>query len=358
MINFTANTTPETSNNPRDVLVGSWLLVMCAMVLVMVVIGGVTRLTHSGLSMVDWRPITGWMPPLNPAEWKEAFALYRETPEFKKVNIGINMEGFKSIFWLEYIHRLWGRVIGVALLVPFFYFLFRGWLNRCLFSKIMFIFVLGVAQGLLGWFMVKSGLVERPDVSQYRLTGHLGLAVIIYGYMFWTALGLLRRQTQKIRPVSNGLRRLTAATLAWLFLTILAGGLVAGLDAGFTYNTFPLMDGRLVPDGLFRITPVYLNFFENVTTVQFEHRITAALSIVLMALLWWQARKEIVSIRARLPFNVLGALMLLQFGVGIATLILVIPVPVAAAHQAGAFLLVTAGLWALDSIRIVKMPAS
>jgi len=358
MTTFTANPIPILVGKPNPFVVGYWLLIMCAMVLVMVILGGVTRLTHSGLSIVIWEPITGWLPPLTIDEWQDLFMLYKETPEFKMINYGMSLDDFKSIFWLEYFHRLWGRIIGLAFLLPFFYFLLRGWISRSLASKLIFIFMLGMAQGVLGWFMVQSGLSDRPDVSQYRLTAHLAVAIILYAYLFWIALGELYDQTMEKSIISPNLRRLAVANFLWLFFTMLAGGLVAGLDAGFTYNTFPLMDGKLIPDGLFENSPVYINFFENIITVQFAHRLMAIVSVILVASLWWQARKEIASILDLWPFHVLITIVILQFFLGVATLLLVVPIHLAAGHQLGAFLSLTACLWALDKLvyrrKIVK----
>ena len=358
MTTFTANPIPILVGKPNPFVVGYWLLILCAMVLVMVILGGVTRLTHSGLSIVIWEPITGWLPPLTIDEWQDLFLLYKETPEFKKINYGMSLDDFKSIFWLEYFHRLWGRIIGLAFLLPFFYFLLRGWISRSLASKLIFIFMLGMAQGVLGWFMVQSGLSDRPDVSQYRLTAHLAVAIILYAYLFWIALGELYDQTMEKSIISPNLRRLAVANFLWLFFTMLAGGLVAGLDAGFAYNTFPLMDGKLIPDGLFENSPVYINFFENIITVQFAHRLMAIVSVILVASLWWQARKEIASILDLWPFHVLITIVILQFFLGVATLLLVVPIHLAAGHQLGAFLSLTACLWALDKLvyrrKIVK----
>ena len=331
--------------------VGLWLLAMCAMVLVMIVLGGITRLTHSGLSMVDWQPVTGWLPPLNAVEWQTVFDLYKDTPEYKKINFGMTVEGFKSIFWLEFFHRFWGRIIGVSFMVPFFYFLLKGKLEPGLAPKLMLMFLLGGAQGVLGWFMVKSGLIDQPNVSQYRLTAHLGLAILIYTYMFWVALGLLRDRVSGFPKDGKGLERLTAITVIWVCLTMLAGALVAGLDAGFTYNTFPLMDGKFFPEGLFQLSPIFLNFFENLTTVQFNHRVMAKVLMVLGALLWWQACRQITSNYARWPFDLFAALLIIQFGLGIATILLVVPLFLAVAHQAVAFLLLTTGLLALHRLR-------
>ena len=343
----TTASTPLVTDHRRTI--GWWLMGLCGMVLIMVVLGGVTRLTDSGLSMVDWRPVTGWLPPLNAAEWQAVFELYTVTPEYQKINAGMDVDGFKSIFWLEYLHRLWGRIIGVAFFAPFAWFLVKGRLGGGLASKLLLMFVLGGAQGVLGWFMVKSGLVDRPDVSQYRLTAHLGLAILIYAYMFWVALGLLSDKASL--AVSAGLRNLAAFSVLWILLTMLAGGFVAGLDAGLTYNTFPLMNGKVIPDGLFSQSPLILNFFENVTTVQFDHRMMAYGTILLVGLTWWRARKEGLTGKALIPFHHLLGLMVLQVVLGIGTLLLAVPVLLAALHQLMAFLLLTTGLWSLHRVR-------
>lgn len=340
----------------RNRTVGYWLLGLCLMVLLMIILGGLTRLTHSGLSMVDWRPVTGWLPPLNAEEWSAIFELYKQTPQYLKINAGMTVDEFKSIFWLEYIHRLWGRIIGVAFAVPFLLFLARGWISRALAPKLILMFVLGGAQGVLGWLMVKSGLVDRPDVSQYRLTAHLALAIVIYGYMFWVALNLLATDTAAERhrvadrAGQSGLKTFTHFTTAWIFLTMISGGFVAGLDAGLTYNTFPLMDGELVPGGMMSETPWYLNLFENVTTVQFDHRILAESTFVFVLVSWFWARRLPLSSLLRRNFNWFGLMACLQVALGITTLIFVVPLPLAAAHQAGAFLLLTMGLWCLHGL--------
>ena len=270
----------------RHRAIAFWLLAVAARVFAMVVIGGVTRLTHSGLSMVEWQPVTGWLPPSTEAEWSAVFRQYQRFPEFREVNAGMTVAEFKGIFWLEFIHRLWGRLIGVAFAVPFMVFLLKGWVDRRLAPKLVVIFVLGGLQGVLGWYMVKSGLVDRPDVSQYRLTAHLGAALLIYAYMLWVAFGLLAPEPG---PTPRNLSRFAAALAAMVFVTALSGGFVAGLDAGFAYNTFPLMDGELIPEHLFAVTPLYLNFFENVTTVQFTHRLLAITTATLVVVFWFAA---------------------------------------------------------------------
>ncbi|MEO8135178.1 MAG: COX15/CtaA family protein, partial [Betaproteobacteria bacterium] len=226
--------------SPRAVAV--WLLACCALVFAMVVVGGVTRLTHSGLSIVEWQPIVGTLPPLNHAEWQEAFAKYRQTPEFRQVNHTMSLDEFKGIFWWEYFHRLLGRVIGIAFFVPFLWFAVRRQVDRTLSIRLAAIFVLGGLQGAMGWYMVKSGLVDDPRVSQYRLTAHLGLAFLIYAAMFRVALDVLFRRTAPPRsPATRHLRRAATALVALIFVMVLTGGLVAGIRAGFAYNTFPLM---------------------------------------------------------------------------------------------------------------------
>lgn len=320
-----------------------WLLVCCAMVFVMVVLGGVTRLTHSGLSMVEWQPMTGILPPLSEAEWQESFAKYQQYPEFQKINSDMDVDGFKSIFWLEFIHRLWGRAIGLVFAAPFLWFLLRGAIDRRLAPKLVAIFVLGGLQGLMGWYMVKSGLVDQPDVSQYRLTAHLALAFVVYGYMLLVALGLFFPGADPAARLSRGLRRLVVGLTALVAVTVLSGGLVAGIDAGFIYNTFPLMDGRLLPEGLFEMEPAVINLFENVAMVQFNHRLLAIATAVLTVVLWLAARRGGGRVR-NAAHAVLGTVAL-QVALGIATLLSVVAAPLAAAHQAGAMVVFTAMLW-------------
>ncbi len=327
----------------RQRVMAVWLLVLCAMVFAMVVLGGVTRLTQSGLSMVDWRPLTGWLPPLQEVEWQAVFERYRQFPEYKELNFDIGLEEFKSIFWLEYAHRLWGRVIGVVFFLPFVFFLIRGWIGRQLVPPLVVIFILGALQGVLGWYMVQSGLVRQPDVSQYRLTAHLAAALLIYGYMFWVALALLGvGGGGEIRQVAG--RRFAILITGWITLTIVSGGFVAGLDAGLIHNTFPLMEGAVFPPGLMAETPWYLNFFENLTTVQFDHRLLAEMLILLVLVFWLTMRRDLFG-RRRLLLDGLALVALVQLSLGIITLLLLVPTPLAAIHQAGAFVLFTLSLW-------------
>ena len=262
-----------------------WLFGVACMVFIMVVLGGVTRLTHSGLSMVEWHPITGWLPPLNDTEWRRIFGEYQSFPEFLKANNNMTVSKFKDIFWLEYLHRLWGRLIGVAFFFPFVFFLIKGWVRGAQVLPLLVLLVLGGLQGGMGWFMVKSGLVDRPDVSQYRLAAHLVLALVIYASLLWYGLDLWGAQ-QSTNSKLLRLRHFSIAFVALVFVTAFSGALVAGLDAGLSYNTFPLMDGHLIPDGLFVQSPFYINFFENLITVQFDHRVLALL-ILCGALYFW-----------------------------------------------------------------------
>jgi cytochrome c oxidase assembly protein subunit 15 len=236
----------------------------------MVVLGGVTRLTGSGLSMVDWRPATGILPPLSDEAWQETFEMYQQSPEFREVNAHMDVNDFKGIFWLEFLHRLLGRLIGVAFLLPFVYFLTKGYIQAREWPKYTLMFVLGGMQGVLGWYMVKSGLVDDPHVSQYRLTAHLVAAFLIYAYMFWIALSLLYPSRSAVPHVWFGR---TIAVTALITLTVISGGFVAGLKAGKIYNTFPKMGEYWIPPDFLALEPAWRNFFDNMATVQFDHRI-------------------------------------------------------------------------------------
>ena len=341
------NTTSPDDRRIHDRQVGVWLLVCCSMIYAMVVLGGVTRLTGSGLSMVEWDPLFGIVPPLSPEEWNEVFDLYRQSPEYNKINIGMDVDGFKRIYWYEFAHRLLGRSIGIVFFVPFLFFLATGRIRRGMTPKLVVLFVLGGLQGLLGWYMVKSGLVDNPHVSQYRLTAHLALAVVIYAYMFWLALGLLTDSRRNEAPATpRGIRLFTGLAGVLVFITMLSGGFVAGLKAGFAFNTFPLMDGRWIPADLLIQSPPWRNFFENVSTVQFDHRVLAIVTFATIGLLWLRAKAHHLPAAARTGLHFLLAAAILQVTLGIMTLLLRVPVPLGAAHQAGALLLLTASLYA------------
>ncbi len=322
------------------------------MIFAMIVIGGVTRLSQAGLAIVQWQPLVGIIPPLSQAEWQEMFRQYQQFPEFQMLNYGMLIDEFKTIYWIEYLHRLVGRLIGVVFLVPFLYFLSKGWVKRPLSIHFALIFALGGLQGLLGWYMVKSGLVKDPLVSPYRLTAHLLGAFAIYAYVLWLALGLW---TPKPDAAAEGtvarIRRLNWLVVAMVVLTVFTGAFVAGWHAGLTYNTFPLMDGQLIPEGLFGDEPFGINFFENITTVQFDHRWIAIATAILILYLWWRARTVALTDHARLLSHGLAALALIQPALGIATLVLVVPTPLAATHQAGALVLFTFALALAHALR-------
>ena len=332
-------------NNRR---VAAWLLVCCALVFAMVVLGGVTRLTGSGLSMVDWRPVAGALPPMSNEAWQETFEMYQLTPEFQKVNAHMELDDFKSIFWLEYLHRLLGRTIGIVFLIPFLVFAWRGYIRKQEWPKYALMFVLGGMQGVLGWYMVKSGLVENPHVSQYRLVAHLVAAFLIYAYMFWVALSL-KFPTDNDLPHPWYRRTLALATL--VTVTVISGGFVAGLNAGRIYNTFPMMGEYWAPPGMFAIEPWWRNLFDNMATVQFDHRILALTTFVLIIVYWVYSRKADLPARVANGVNALLHTAVLQVALGIATLLLVVPVSLAAMHQAVAMLLFTVALYLCHGLR-------
>jgi cytochrome c oxidase assembly protein subunit 15 len=326
-----------------DRAVGVWLLVCCFLVFAMVVLGGVTRLTGSGLSMVRWAPLSGAIPPITAVAWEAEFSHYQQSPEFQKVNHQMTVNEFKTIFYVEYFHRLLGRAIGLVFLVPFLVFLWRGRIRGALIPKLSLMFVLGGLQGLLGWYMVKSGLVDVPRVSPYRLTAHLIVAVAIYAYLFWTALGLLSERSghSTVSPLARGAIGITAM----IVVTILSGGFVAGLKAGHAFNTFPLMGGQWIPPGYRAAEPFWLNFFETIPAVQFNHRWLAITTFVLVLLFALRAWRDDAMRMYRAAVGVLAMLALIQVSLGISTLVLHVPVVLAAAHQGVALVLLTAALY-------------
>jgi len=336
--------------------VAAWLLVCAALVFIMVVVGGVTRLTRSGLSIVEWQPLIGTLPPLNELEWRTLFEKYQQTPEFKQVNFDMDLDGFKGIFWWEYVHRLLGRLIGLVFLLPFLWFLLRRRLGAGLAWPLGGIFLLGALQGALGWYMVASGLVDDPRVSHFRLTAHLGMALAIFAAELWLALRLLSADA----PATGRLGRPALLLAAVVFVMALSGGFVAGLRAGYAYNTFPLMNGHLVPPEILMLEPWWQNFLYNFATVQFVHRAIAWLLIAMVPWLWWRARREPLGGEARLACNLLLAALVVQVSLGIVTLVNGVPLVPAAAHQGGAVVLLGAALWAAHALRSApaRRPAS
>ena len=337
---------------PDDRAIGLWLLVCCAMIFAMAVIGAITRLTESGLSIMEWAPVSGVLPPFSQAEWERVFALYRDIPEYQEQNAGMTLAEFRTIFWWEYIHRLWGRLIGLVFLLPFLWFLLRRRVRRGLTPHLIAMFLLGGAQGGLGWFMVASGFAGRTDVSQYRLVAHLGAAVLIYGYILWIALGLLAPAPAPGHPARAGRLRTGLIAFAGLVLVTLAsGGFVAGLNAGMVYNSFPLMDGELVPEGYARLSPWAFNLFENEIAVQFNHRVLALVTLAAALGLWLYSRRLDLAQGARSACALLPVMAGVQVGLGVSALLLVVPVWLGALHQAGALVLFTLALWAIHRLR-------
>lgn len=327
--------------------VALWLFAMCGMVLIMVALGGATRLTGSGLSIMEWAPLRGALPPLSHAEWERLYALYQTIPQYELVNKGFGLEGFKQIFWLEWAHRLWGRLIGLAFLLPLVWFAVRGQIERRLVPRLALLFVLGGMQGAVGWFMVASGFAAQSTaVSPYRLVVHLSLALVLYAALLWTALSLWRADAPA-PTVSPALWRWTATTCALVAVTVVAGGFVAGLRAGLTYNTWPLMDGRWVPDGYALLDPALRNLTENVAAVQFNHRLLATLTALAASVTVWLGLLREADRRVRRASLALGGAVAAQYALGVMTLLWVVPVGLGTAHQTVAVLVLTAALVAL-----------
>ncbi len=332
----------------RNRTVAIWLLICCALVFAMVVLGGFTRLTGSGLSMADWRPLMGWLPPMTDAEWQRVFELYKETPEYRSVNSHMDVAAFQGIFWLEFLHRLLGRTIGIVFLVPLVFFFTRGYIKPVEWAKYLSMFILGGLQGVLGWYMVKSGLVDVPHVSQYRLTAHLVAAFLIYAYMFWVAMSLLFPNEN---PQRHPWYAKSMALTVLVSITIISGGFVAGLKAGKIYNTFPLMGDNWIPPGTMALDPWWRNFFDNMTTVQLDHRVLAIMTFVAVITFWLKTRKSELPARIRPAVNALLLTAIAQVALGITILLLSVPVVLGATHQAIAMLLFTVSLYVTHSLR-------
>ena len=325
----------------RKQVVG-WLVVCGILVFCMIIVGGATRLTHSGLSIVEWEPIVGTIPPLNDTDWNQVFDEYKGSPEYQLINFGMSLDEFKVIFWWEYFHRLLGRLIGFVFFVPFLFFLVTRRLNAELTGRLLGIFALGGLQGGMGWYMVASGLVDEPNVSQYRLTAHLGIAFLIFGAITWTAMSVLYPSRTNLSVPVRSMYKTSVAVSATLFLMVLSGGFVAGLQAGLIYNTFPLMGNSFIPPNLFALTPFWTNFFDNMTTVQFDHRIIAYILAIMIPIFWFKLRRRDVSNRTKTLSNLLLGLLALQIVLGITTLIYHVPTVLGVAHQAiGSLLFIT-----------------
>ncbi|MBP0443442.1 COX15/CtaA family protein [Roseomonas sp. SSH11] len=335
----------------RPFAVAYWLLAVAAMVWAMVAIGGATRLTGSGLSIMEWAPLRGMLPPMSEAEWKRLYDLYRTIPQYELVNRGFGLEGFKGIFWLEWIHRFWGRMIGLAYAAGLAWFWLRGRIPQGYRGRLLLLLALGGLQGAVGWFMVASGFeADRTAVSPWRLVIHLGLALLLFGMLVWTALTLLRPH-RDAPPEAAALRPLAHATAGLVVLAMLAGGFVAGIKAGLDYNTFPLMDGRLVPAGYGGQGSFLHALVADVATVQFNHRLLATLSGVAAIALGWVALRRLPAGPARATAIVFLGVVMLQYALGVATLLNAVPVWLGTLHQAVAVGVLAAALALLHALR-------
>jgi cytochrome c oxidase assembly protein subunit 15 len=336
--------------NPRAVAL--WLLSVALLIWIMVAIGGATRLTGSGLSIMEWAPIAGMLPPLSEAEWQRLYDLYRTIPQYHLVNAGFGMEGFKQIFWLEWLHRFWGRLIGLAYLGGFLFLWWRGAIPRGLMPRLLLLFALGGLQGAIGWFMVASGFqADRTAVSPYRLVLHLGMAFVLFGLIVWTALGLLRPVPPALPPGAAPVRRAAHLALGLAVLAMLAGGFVAGIRAGFSFNTFPLMDGRWIPAGYLDLAPFWRNLTENIPAVQFNHRLLASAALLAALAAAGLALRLLPPGFARKAVLVMAGAVLAQYALGIATLLWVVPVSLGTLHQTLAVGVLAAGLVAVHALR-------
>ena len=323
-----------------------WLGVIALLIVAMILVGGATRLTESGLSITEWKPVTGTIPPLSDADWQDAFEAYQQIPQYTELNRGMSLDQFKTIYWWEWTHRFLGRLIGLAFFVPFVAFWIVGYIPRTLLPRLIGLFVLGGIQGAIGWYMVKSGLIDRTSVSQYRLMIHFGIAVAILGYTLWLLFGL-SAEGQGRRSIARASAPAWAAgfVLALIFLQLLAGALVAGLDAGMGYNTWPLIGGAFIPEGLSAASPWYLNLFENGLAVQFNHRMLAyALVLVTLAQAVWLGLRREPQILFGTALT-LAVLTLMQATLGVWTLLLAVPIMLGLAHQAGAIAVFAVALY-------------
>ena len=317
----------------------------------MVVIGGITRLTHSGLSMVEWNPIIGSIPPMSDADWQIPFDKYKQTPEYQIINNQFSLEEFKSIYWWEYIHRFLGRTIGVVFLIPFFYFWSKKRFDKSLLKKMFVLLSLGALQGVLGWYMVYSGLQKEPHVSHYRLAAHLISAFTVFGFTFWYALDLLYPQAIEENIIIKQVKRLSVIMFGIIVLQIIYGAFVAGLKAGLFYNTFPKMGTKFIPETVTSFDPFYKNLIENPSGVQFIHRTIAYLAVIIVLFTWETIRKMELTKLQRRASNFMLGVVFVQFLLGIITILYAVPVTMGVLHQTGAFFLFASSLFFMHSLR-------
>lgn len=318
-----------------------WLLTGCFLIFIMVVVGGITRLTHSGLSISNYKLISGTLPPLNKLQWQEAFELYKQYPEYQKLNTHFTLEDFKDIYFWEWLHRFIGRLIGLVFLIPFVYFLITKQLSKSTVRKAVILFALGAFQGFLGWYMVKSGLIDNPNVSHYRLAAHLATAFVTFAYTLWVALDLMFPDKKSIE---KRFRNLVRWGLALLLLQIIYGAFVAGLDAGFIHNHWPMMsEGKFMHDTVYiEQTPLYKNFIEGKSGVQFVHRMLAYVVLIVVFAIWYKGKNNNLSTYQLKGLNALVIIVGLQFLLGVFTVLYQVPVWLGVAHQIGAFFLLAA----------------
>lgn len=329
----------------RNHHVAIWLFVCCFFIFLMVGIGGLTRLTESGLSITQWKPVRGIIPPFSESAWQEEFSQYQLSPEYLKKNIGMSLDEFKGIFWLEFIHRLVGRITGLVFLVPLIYFFTQRSINRSLALKLVGVFSLGGMQGVVGWYMVKSGLQDAPHVSHLWLAFHLGMAFIIYALIFWFGLSLYKKKKAEYSIHNHKITFLSSWLPVLIFAQVIFGAFVAGMHAGLMYNTFPSMNGQFIPDGILIMSPWYMNFIDNATTIQFTHRAIAYIIAIYVLYFNLISVKFSLTINARCAIYALLFVVILQISLGILTLLWHVPVILASLHQMVALVLFTISLF-------------
>lgn len=328
-----------------------WLMTGALLVFSMVIIGGITRLTNSGLSMVEWRLIMGTIPPMSETDWQETFAKYQAFPEYQQINKDFTLENFKGIFWWEYIHRMLGRVIGIVFIIPFLFFLIKKWLDPPLTKQLILLLLLGAFQGGLGPIMVGSGLVNNPHVSHYLLASHFLTASLTLGYILWVALSL---NAEKVSNASVKLVMITRFLLGLILLQMVYGAFVAGLKAGYIFNTFPWMGESWVPDAVTTLEPVWTNFISGMAGVQFMHRYLAYIVVGGVAWLWVLSKKQELNEGQSRGLKMIATFVIVQFILGVATLVMSVPVSIALAHQACAVLLMSSVIYFLNRLKYLN----
>jgi len=339
-----APSTAPTLSSSRPLIL--WLLSTCFLIWLMIMVGGATRLTHAGLSIVEWKPITGIIPPLDQAQWLVEFEKYKQFPEYKLINQGMSLSSFQFIYFMEYGHRLLGRLMGLWFMIPLVFFWMRNCLTPTIKKRALIALFLGLAQGFMGWYMVKSGLAKDPSVSHYRLTAHLGLAIALYGLLFWTALQLMHVSSKTTtKPEPPIIAQLSLLSCAAITLTILYGALVAGLKAGLIYNTFPLMEGQFIPAEWAFYHPIWLNFLENAAMVQWLHRWLALSTVGLVLYTAWKTVRLSPNKHTHTIAYLFASLALVQATLGVLTLLFQVPVRLGTLHQGTAVLLLSLGLY-------------